>query len=79
VGATKEEGLSMCIVCKYTGKPMSEATDKERADAYKDAYGPNLTTRKWTVEQFIEWFPADKARMTAKEVEAFAYGVVASK
>jgi len=58
---------------------MSEATDKDRADAYKDAYGPNLSTGKWTKVQFIEWFPRDKARMTLEEVEAFANGIVASK
>ena len=73
----------MCIPGDYwhkrgVDKPCGTFTDEEVREAYQAKFKPNLTEGKWTVAQFIEWFPRDKAKMTLEEVEAFANGVTAS-
>lgn len=67
----------MCIPGDYwhkrgVDKPCGTFTDDEVHEAYKAAYANHIKDGKWSLEQFIEWFPRDRAKMTLEEVSAFA-------
>lgn len=47
-------------------------TKEEKHEAYKAAYANHIKGRKWTYEQFIEWFPRERAEMTMEQVVEFA-------
>lgn len=74
--AQVEETL-MCIPGDYwhkrgVDKPCGTFTVEEVQEAYKAKYANHIQDGTWTREQFIEWFPRDRAKMTLDEVRAFA-------
>lgn len=70
----------MCIPGDYwhkrgVDKPCGTFTVEEVQEAYKAKYENHIKDGTWTLEQFIEWFPRDRAKMTLEEVRAFANGI----
>lgn len=67
----------MCIPKSYWDKldnvkACGEHTPEEKIEAYKAAYQDHIKDGKWTYEQLIEWFPRQRAGMTAEQVVEFA-------
>ncbi len=70
----------MCIPGDYwhkkgVDKPCGTFSVAEKHEAYKAAYANHIKDGKWTFDQFVEWFPRQRAEMTVEQVEEFARAV----
>jgi hypothetical protein len=70
----------MCIPGDYwhkrgVDKPCGTFTTEEVQESYRAAYENHIKDGKWTVEQFVEWFPRVRAQMNIEEVTAFANSI----
>ena len=72
-----EDVSLMCLVGNYwhkkgVNKECGTHTREEKHEAFRAAYQDHIKDGKWTYEQFIDWFPRERAEMTMDEVTELA-------